>query len=220
MEEAQFITFQKFNFKEDAVELASFLREKEIEYRIEDSSSGLDGNFGNTEFTKDCLIKLQQKDFEKADELLLQLSSRLIETVDSTHYLFDFTNEELKEIIVKKDEWNHFDYLLAQRILSERGEEINPAQIEIHRKQRIEDLSKPEEKQTTWILLGYFFALLGGFLGIFIGWYLKTHQKTLPNGERVFNYSESDRRNGRRILVIGILSLTFWILVKILYYTK
>lgn len=220
MEDSKFITFQKFNFKEDAVELASFLRESEIEYRIEDTSSGLDGNFGNTDLTKDYLIKLLQRDFEKADDLLLQLSSNLVETADSSHYLFDFSNEELKEIIVKKDEWSHFDYLLAQRILEERGEEINPEQIEFYRKQRIEDLSKPEEHQATWIFIGYFFAFLGGFLGIFIGWYLRTHRKTLPNGDRVFNYSQSDRKNGGRILFIGIASLILWTLVKIFYFTK
>lgn len=219
MEDSKFITFQRFDFIEDAVELTSFLKEKEIEYRIDNMPPSLGASFGNPD-AKEYLIKLKQEDFEKADELLLQLSSKLIETADSSHYLFDFTNEELKEIIVKKDEWSHFDYLLAQRILKERGEEINSEQIELHRKQRIEDLSKPESSQATWIFIGYFFAFLGGFLGIFIGWYLKTHRKTLPNGDRVFNYSQSDRRNGGRILFIGVASLILWCLVKIFYFTK
>lgn len=213
MEDSKFITFQKFNFQEDAVELASFLRESEIEYRIENMPPSLGANFGNPD-AKEFLVKLQQKDFEKADKLLLQLSSKLIETADSSHYLFGFTNEELKEIVVKKDEWNHFDYLLAQKILKERGEEINSEQIKIYRKNRLEDLSKPEEHQGTWIFIGYFFAFLGGFLGIFIGWYLKTHKKTLPNGDRVFNYSKSDRRNGGRILFIAVISLVLWVLIK------
>lgn len=102
MENPQFITFQKFNLKEDAVELATFLRESQIEYRIEDTSSGLDGNFGNSELSKDYLIKLKKEDFEKADVLLLQISSNLVETIDRDHYLHEFTDEELKEIIVKK----------------------------------------------------------------------------------------------------------------------
>ncbi|WP_306566419.1 hypothetical protein [Flavobacterium lindanitolerans] len=65
MENSQFITFQKFNLKEDAVELANFLKESKIEYRIEDVSSGLDGNFGGSELTKDYLIKLQRKILKK-----------------------------------------------------------------------------------------------------------------------------------------------------------
>lgn len=217
MENSQFVTFQKFNLKEDAVELASLLRENGIEYRIEDSSSGLDSNFGNTELTKDYLIKLQKEDFEKADALLLQVSSNLVETIDKDHYLYDFTNEELKEIIIKKDEWSHLDFLLAQKILKERNHEILPEEIEKHRKQRLEDLAKPEEHQGTWIYIGYFFAFLGGFLGIFIGWYLKTHRKTLPNGERVFNYSESDRKQGNRILILSLFFLLFWIGVRVFF---
>lgn len=217
METFQFITFQKFNLKEDAVELATFLRESQIEYRIEDTSSGLDGNFGNSELSKDYLIKLKKEDFEKADVLLLQLSSNLVETIDRDHYLHEFRDDELKEIIVKKDEWSHLDFLLAQKILKERGQEILPEEIEKHRKQRLEDLAKPEEHQRTWIVIGYFLAFLGGFLGIFIGWYLKTHRKTLPNGDRVFNYTESDRRHGGRILILSLFFLMFWIGVRIFF---
>lgn len=216
MESPQFITFQKFNLKEDAVELATFLRESQIEYRIEDTSSGLDGNFGNSELSKDYLIKLKKEDFEKADVLLLRISSNLVETIDRDHYLHEFTDDELKEIIVKKDEWSHLDFLLAQKILKERGQEILPEEIESHRKQRLEELAKPEKHQATWIAIGYFLAFSGGFLGIFIGWYLKTHKKTLPNGDRVYNYTEADRRNGNRILILSLFFLVFWIAVKIL----
>lgn len=219
MENPQFITFQKFNLKEDAVELANFLKESQIEYRIEDVSSGLDGTFGNSELTKDYLIKLQKEDFEKADALLLQLSSNLVETIGTDHYLYCFTDEELKEIIVKKDEWSHLDYLLAQKILKERGQEIVPEEIEKHRKQRLEDLAKPEGRQTTWIVIGYIMAFLGGFMGVFIGWYLKTHGKTLPNGERVYNYIESDRKHGGRILTLSIISLLLWIGARF-YFSK
>ena len=217
MENPQFITFQKFNLKEDAVELATFLRESQIEYRIEDTSSGLDGNFGNSELSKDYLIKLKKEDFEKADVLLLQISSNLVETIDRDHYLHEFTDEELKEIIVKKDEWSHLDFLLAQKILEERGQEIIPEEIEKHRKQRLEDLSKPEEHQGGWIIAGYLFAFLGGFLGFFIGWFLKTHKKTLPNGDRVYNYTESDRKQGNRILIVSLFFFLFWIGVRIFF---
>jgi hypothetical protein len=217
LENSQFVTFQKFNFKEDAVELASFLRENEIEYRIENTSSGLDGNFGNSELSKDYLIKLKQEDFEKADVLLLQISSNLVETINDDHYLYGFTDEELKEIIIKKDEWNHLDFLLAQKILTERGQEINADEIEIHRKQRLEDLAKPEEHQASWIVVGYICAILGGFLGIFIGWHLKNHKKTLPNGERVFNYTQADRKQGNRIVIVSIIFFLFWIGVKVFY---
>ncbi|MBC8645090.1 hypothetical protein H9W95_16880 [Flavobacterium lindanitolerans] len=109
--------------------------------------------------------------------------------------------------------------MLAQKILKERGHEIAPEEIERHRKQRLEDLAKPEERQTTWIIIGYIMAFLGGFMGIFIGWYLKTHRKTLPNGDRVYNYIESDRKQGGRILTLSIISLVFWIGVRI-YFSK
>jgi len=100
--------------------------------------------------------------------------------------------------------------------LKERGKEISPEMIEQIKKERIIELSKPEESQTSWIISGYVFALLGGLLGIFIGWYLSTHKKTLPNGNRIYVYSAIDRKHGSRILIVGVIFLTFWLIMKLL----
>ena len=37
------------------------------------------------------------------------------------------------------------------------------------------------------------------------GWHLSTYKKTLPNGDRVYGYSQSDRKHGNRILIIGAI---------------
>ena len=135
-----------------------------------------------------------------------------METVDKDHYLFGFTDEELFEIISKPDEWNEFDFQLAKKILRERGKEINQDTINLLKKQRLNDLAKPEEGQRNWIYAGYIFALLGGLIGVFIGWHLSTYRKTLPNGQQVYGYKQEDRKHGRRIWIKGaimfIVSLT------------
>lgn len=51
-------------------------------------------------------------------------------------------------------------------------------------------------------------------LGIFIGWFLTTYKKTLPNGERVYEYNENDRKQGRRILFIGIVIFAIAVIYK------
>ena len=80
---------------------------------------------------------------------------------------------------------------------------------------KIETLKKPDEPQTFWIGIGYFFAIMGGLLGVFIGWFLTTHKKTLPDGERVYGYSESDRIHGRRIFWIGVVVIALSVIVRI-----
>jgi hypothetical protein len=140
-----------------------------------------------------------------------------LENIDKEYYLFDFTDEELIEIVEKQDEWNQYDYLLALRLLKERGKEIDSAFIDNIRKQRIRDLAMPEESQKNWIYAGYLIALLGGVLSIFIGWHLLTHKKTLPDGSRVYGYSVSDRKHGNRIFLLGIICFVLWVVGQIIY---
>ena len=84
------------------------------------------------------------------------------------------------------------------------------------KKQRIIELSKPEEGQNSYIIIGYICAILGGLLGLFIGWHLLTYKKTLPNGSQVYAYSENDRKQGNRIVILGGIFLVLWILYRIL----
>jgi hypothetical protein len=212
----QFLTFQKFNDEVALLELETILNDNNIEYLLEDTSSSFDPSFANNVLAKEYRIKLKKQDFERANNLLEQISMDQIDSVDKDYYLFGFTDLELIEIITKRDEWGQFDFLLAQKLLKERGKEINPELVELLKKQRIAELAKPEENQKGWIYAGYIMAFLSGFLGFFIGWHLLTHKKTLPNGDRVYSYSPSDRRHGNRILVIGSICFVFWVILKIL----
>ena len=105
---------------------------------------------------------------------------------------------------------------MAQKILIDRGQTINDDLINSLRKQRIEDLSKPEQGQKTWIYAGYLFAILGGLIGVFIGWYLWTYKKTLPDGQKVYAYSDSDQKHGRNIFIIGVIVFPIMTLIRIL----
>ncbi len=215
MAEEQYLTFQKFNDQGLATELADLLKENNIDFILDDSS-GFDPAFSNSEVNKEFRVKLKKENFEKANTLLLNISMKQLDNVEKDYYLFDFSNEELIEIVTKPDEWGQFDYLLAQRLLKERGNEIKPELADTLRKQRLQELAKPEESQKSWIFAGYAFALLGGLIGIFIGWHLMTHKKTLPNGDRVYGHSASDRKHGNRIFLLGIIFFLFWTVWRII----
>ena len=126
-----YLTFQKFPNKESAIILESLLRINKIKYLLEDHSTSLYSNFLGNASIKEFRIKIKNDDFEKADKLLLEIALKDLEQVNKSHYLFDFSDEELFEILTKKDDWSQYDYLLAQKILRERGKEINPEIIQL-----------------------------------------------------------------------------------------
>jgi len=208
----QFVTFRKFSDINSTKELTNFLAENNIEYLFEDNSSNLDSTFGSNEFSKEFEVKLKKEDFDRVDKLMDQISINQ-EDIDKDYYLFDFIDDELKDLIANKDEWSNFDYLLALKLLKEKGKEVKEEELELLKKQRLEVLSQPEENQKICIFAGYFFAFCGGFLGLIIGWLLSTNKKVLPNGDKVYIYSEGDRKHGKNILYIGIFFSLLWIIL-------
>jgi len=211
-----YLTFQKFNDIELANEIAKRLKLYDIPYLIEDNKKFLESALSNYN-EPDISIKLKPEDFSKADRALEFYYEEQLQYVDKDYYLFEFTDEELIEIISKPDEWGHFDYQLAKKILKDRGKEINPAVAELLRTQRNKELAKPIAVHRSWIFTGYFTAIFLSIIGIAIGWTLSYHKKTLPDGHRVFAYTEKDRDHGTRILLIAIISLIVFVVIRWFY---
>lgn len=211
MGSAEFVTFQRFSEKLNAEQLIALLDKHQIETVLEDNTSSLDSSFGGSGLGSDYAVKLRQADFEKANHILIEDSIADLDSIDKDYYLISFTDDELRDVLAHRDEWSTFDFLLAQKLLKERGSEVNQETLDQLKQQRIAELSRPEPRQTGAIVSGYVLALLGGLVAIVIGGYLFTHKKTFPNGERVLVYSESDRAHGKRIFYLGIFCAAFYI---------
>lgn len=214
--EENFVTYRKFIFKDDALDLIEILKENNIDYVLDDNSSKLDSSFGNDDNTKQFVLKIEKENFKRVEELEEKSISKSLDNVDKNYYLFESSDEDLIEIVLKKEEWNKFDYLLAQKILKERGKEINQDLIKAINKRRVEDL-KTEEASPKWLIfIGYLFSILGGFIGIFIGLYLMNYKKTLPNGETIYGFGKEDRNSGKNVFICSIMGIIFWLIVRIL----
>jgi hypothetical protein len=211
---SSFITFQRFNDEVPAKALTEKLAVGGIDFEVENNSSIFDPSFANTINQKEINVKVHPEDFEKVHQVLADLYAQQINDVEEDYYLFEFSDQELIEIISRPDEWGAFDYQLAQKLLKERGLEIEPELAKLMKDQRLQDLSKPESAHKYWVYFGYISALLGGLVGMFIGWNLVSAKKTLPNGERIYVYREAERDHGTRILVISVICMAGWLAFK------
>ncbi|MEO5893848.1 MAG: hypothetical protein ABIQ31_26565 [Ferruginibacter sp.] len=217
----EFLTFQKFNDLTIAREIGAKLGENDIAYLLETNDKYFDVSFANNAGLYSINLKIKAQDFIKANHAIDEYYQADLDNVDKDYYLLAFSNEELTDIISKPDEWGHFDYLLARKILADRGIEIAAEKLELLKTNRLDDLAKPEKTNLFWIIVGYiyavlggYFGLLGGFLGIFIGWALAYLKKTLPDGSRVFIYTEAQRKHGRWILIISTISTACWLIFR------
>jgi hypothetical protein len=214
--EPEFITYQKFNDPALADELSEQLKSHEINNIIVAEAHNFNPSFAfDDESSTYYTVKISADDFERANEFLKADESEDVSKIGSDYYLFAFTDDELLDVITKADEWSSFDVVLSRKILAERGKILSDETIAAIEQKRIEELRKPDAPQTSWIIIGYVVAFLGGIFGIFIGWHLMTYKKTLPDGERVYEYTHADRKNGKRIFYISTIVLILAIIYRL-----
>jgi len=216
----QFVTYKKYRTEEEAYALVDLLELNAISYEIEDISPAFDITFsGGTDLQDKVAIKLKSNDFINVDKLLEKSVAENIELIDKDHYLFDFSNIELFDVLENYNEWCKTDYVLAQKLLNDRGVDISEEKVQKFKNSKNTQLRKEEKGQIGWIIFGFICSLLGGLLGIFIGYYYSSFKRTIPTGERIYVFDINTRKLGLIMFLIGLFSFIIWIFA-LLYLMK
>ncbi|HEY8971895.1 MAG TPA: hypothetical protein VIM64_22490 [Puia sp.] len=224
-----YLTFEKFSDPDLAAAVAEHLKNSGIDYSIENEGPILDATIIGDNSAPTIHLKIAGDDFTRAHAILEDYYQSQLKNIDPDYYLFSFTNAELMEIMQRPDEWGHLDYALAKRLLAERGQEITPIKADQLRQERLTELAKPEKPHGYQIVFGYAGALIGflggltgasfglwsAFAALVLGYILAYLKKTLPNGETVYIYSSTERKHGKRILVLAIIAIPVWFLLLI-----
>ena len=205
-------TFQKFNTRTEAEYLAEQLTEMGIEAEIENTSPPVDITFSGNRALDEFCVKIPPHAFEEAHRLLEEEVKRYLDHIPPDYYLYEFSDTELIDILTKYDEWSKEDYLLAQRILAERGLTIDEEQLQQLKYQRNEAQKQPIKATKELLFFGFACAVLGGFFGLIIGWIYWSSTKVTLEGKRVYVYDSETRKSGKTIFLIGGISLTLSIL--------
>ncbi len=199
---SDFLIFQRFINREAAQDVLDLLTRSGIEGRLVEEVPITDG-LTTFQSAPNSLVMLRGADFGRARDLLQQAADEQAARVTDDHYLFGFTDVELWQVLTKPDEWSALDVTLAQRVLRERGGEMPVADVQEMAAARVRELAQPRDMPVGWLVLGYISAGVGGMLGILLGWYLRTHLTTLPDGRQVPAYSAQTRLHGRVMMIIG-----------------
>jgi len=200
-----YLTFKIFSDRETASDMARLLEAHQIESIIETDALAFDPSYAFNALDKEYRLKIKQPDFDRAHQAIAAHYSAQLHRVEKDHYLFGFSNGELREVISKPDEWGPLDYLLAQKILGDRGQELKEEEAAALRNQRMADLAQPETVKPGALLTGYLLGILLPPVGAFMGWNWAFSKKTLPNGESVHIYDHSGRNHGAFIFMLGLI---------------
>jgi len=213
----KFLTYKKYPTSEQATELIEVLNQHDIPFEMEDHSGNMPEVYLGQNLNNDIIVKIHPDDFIKMNSLLDEKAAALIDTVDKDYYLYSFDNNELLEVVSEPDKWCELDKQLAKHILNSKGIAVTKELEDALYTRRIKELSTEEKVSTLWTTVGYISAFLGGVLGIAIGLNLWNSKRTLPDGSRVFIYTEKARKHGQYITLIGVVMLCYWFYIQMKY---
>lgn len=212
--------FESFPDREQAAPALRILDECGIPYQLEESKMGFDPSFANNVIYQAWVLKVPGDRMEEARQEIESALEQGEVQLPADHYLRDFTEDELLEVIRKADEWSELDVVMARQMLAEKGAGLSDESLEQLRRERRAELAQPSDAGTGMIGAGYFLALAGGLFGLILGWVLKNSTKTTAYGDKVPNYDEASRAHGGRILILGALVLVVtaaWFVLKPLF---
>lgn len=217
----KFIKYRSFNDKAVATELCRLFAENNIPFAWESTEGFFDASFANNDLLNLYYVKIRQQDFSKADELLMNSVIKSDQQPLADYYLFSFSTDELLEVLQSPDEWNAFDQYWAKKILKTRNVEINEEELNKVKTKKLEELKRPwiVDKLwlffafTSWVVAFWFINIFFAFAVIYTGGYILFSKKTMPDGQKVLAFSDTDRLLGKIMLIAGI-ALAIFILLQ------
>ena len=202
---SEFKTFMSLTDSVIADEMVQILEAHNIAYKLQDTSRDFDASFANNEAKNSFLIMLNPSDFDKASLLLEENVKIEINDINSQHPLFDFTTEELKDVVKNYDEWHPADVKLARQLLEKENIVVEDSDIKEQQNKKMIVAQAPEKSSLLTLAMGYTFCLMGGLAGIGIAIFLMMGKRTMPDGTKKYIYAKSDRAHGLYMLVAGTI---------------
>ncbi|HPE55270.1 MAG TPA: hypothetical protein P5514_04820 [Bacteroidales bacterium] len=207
--------YRKFPSVEDSDYLTQLLIKNNIPFKLIDYSNQPDITFTGQNLDYKVELKADLSDFPKIDKLLEEQSKLSFNNIDKDHYFFEYSNEELTDVILAPEEWHNYDYQVAKLILKDRGIEISDKFIETIKFKKLKESGTNESYPVMWIIVGYISAFFGGILGLAIGLSLWLMRKKLHDGTKVFIYKENIRTHGKIISLIGFFMFILIITIRV-----
>lgn len=220
MSRSEEIILLTFPTEEQADELVELLVDNEITARVskdEDNVAiAMQVNIAPNKFQ----VIIDRHHLENAKSVLKKVALEQLKDIPSDYYLYEFTNDELLQVLIERNEWSETDVLLSQKILDDRGVQFKAKEIEDKYLMRQLELAEPEGGQVGWILIGYISAILGGLLGMIIGSFIWRATNRMPDGTKVPAYTDEVRQHGRVIFIIATIVFSSVILLNVIFFLQ
>lgn len=206
--------FRSFNTPGIAGMLTELLDEHGIDYEVYQDNELIE-NFDPQGIYGQLNVYLNKDDFEKVDEIIEKRADEELDTIEKDYFLFQFSNDELRDILIKADEWSPLDIALARKLLRERGEKFSVDEIQKLREERVADSAKPKAASSGILILCFICVLIFPLVPLIAGPVFAWSKKHDLAGNSVPTYDKPTQSKGRIMLIATLVLIATGVVVNL-----
>ena len=202
----RYSNFSKYHTAEEVLEISGLFTQAGIPNLPEHEVNQLDKIYLGESLDPFFVISIPAAYFEKANALLFNHASNQLENIHPGYYLLSLTNEQLQEVVLNTNDWNHFDRALAVKLLADRNSTVPGAGSSVDTIGYV-----PYRLQLPWIILAYILTILFSLGGIILGLITLASYRMLSNGQRVPLYDNYTLLHAKIMIGIGSIRLSLFL---------
>lgn len=214
--------YRDFFFAEQAGDLLTVFEKENIPYLFNEVKYVIDPVIIGQSLTPKFVLKIRAIDFQRANKIWEEVI-RQHPAIADDHYLFDFSTQELLEIVQNPNDWSLEDVVNAKMILEREGIPLDEDFLKEQQNRRIEKLKAGKSPGQTWIKIYFLMALAGPFLHIILtlaalgmGIFYWKDQTVSETGEKFFTFHDKGRRQGKWLFFTSWISLILFVAFQFL----
>lgn len=194
------------------------LQEAGIPYRLQKQRLLIDKAIIGDPARPDYALWVPRRDLQRAESLYHPATDPVVaaHTLPPDHFLHQFSDEELVEVLAKADTWNPDTVRQALLLLQQRGRSVSDEDLAILENRRSRELAAGRPATLPYLLGAYLCATIGSFLGLLIcpvlaaamGWSYYRLKDRGPQGKQHFRYNRSTRLQGLLLIALAVICFT------------
>ena len=146
--------YKSFESVEIAQLLTELLDESKTSYELRNSEGKIE-DFDPSRRYDVIEVWIDKGQFDSIDDLIEEKANSELDTVADDYFIFEFSNDELRDVLINAHEWSPLDLALANKLLKERGEPFDKEELEKIREEKIAESALARNITKTRKIVGF-----------------------------------------------------------------
>ena len=197
--------YKSFTSVDIAQLMLELLKDSDTTYELTDSNGPIE-HIDPTQRYDKIEVWIAKDQFQAIDLLIEDKANSELDSIDKDYFIFEFSNDELRDVLINASEWSPLDLALANKLLKDRGDPFDKDELEKRREEKIAESASAREITQGRKNLGLIIAILLPVIGIITALIYLLSSKDDLSSKKVPKYGPCTKKHGKIILITALAS--------------